>query len=609
MTTDQIHDLSAWDNVAPRTYTGRVICFPFDDDARKNQAKSAQTLMGFLRNSLDCLDKERPDFAGKLQLGTNLTATQKKQVVTYKPGNVYLLTSPTFHIHLRPKYPNQLASLYGNITAINNGHSTVTAQPINFDSRFLNYDTLKQAKFPVKPFINPDLCTDLVLGNGNPPIPVVELEVIFLNGGFFFNLLIHHTYFDGKAYHKFLECFAAVTRGDNTKIPVYPSNPMFRLSYETAATVDQGQSLVKAKAEDLLSGCKEYGTWPGKELNGPTQPILESIPGVDNDKMENDSKIFIFSFAKLKGLAVELAQLLPEGSAKPSAYTVLSALLWAHSFVARERYYSSPTLSSSSESSESSERSSRAARAAHQTEVALHKHFQSHTPHFSTPVDFSSPKIMAQFPPSCSVMEQSNNYFGNSITWSLTPLPSPFLLQTIAQSRGNKSKSSLAHLASAISGSIGEIGPEFLYKREALLDKLEDVRVLGLNWEGRQASEWGMNTWAGFGAGVVWGLPGVAESGDGDTATPDSDSAGGSGSGMNGENLKKGTLADAQRRVQKEIGISGGLILPGRQKREKEWEVQISLPKGAMRALERDGGFMGWCEGVVGDEGVEYNTQ
>ncbi|KAK1775754.1 glycosyl hydrolase catalytic core-domain-containing protein [Copromyces sp. CBS 386.78] len=544
--TGQIHNLSSWDNVAPRTYTGRVICFPFDDDARKNQSESAQTLLASLRNSLDVLVQQRPDFAGKLQLGANLAPHEKQAVTKYKDGYVYLLTSSNYSIYLRPKYPKELESIYGKVTA-RNGTEHVKAQGINFDKNFIHYDTLKRSKFPVKPFINEDLTTDLTLSEQKPPIPVVEVQVIFLNGGFFFNLLIHHTYFDGKAYHKFLECFAACTRGD--KIPKHPTSPMVKLPYE------QDRSLAEKTFEELLPLCPEFQTWPNKDLKGPTQPVQPDIP--NSESLKNDSKIFIFKFSKLKTLSLELARLLPDNindndmtTAVPSAYTTLCALLWAHTLLARE----TSLLKSTSTSSSSS-----------QSERALHTHFQSHPPFFSTPVDWSSTKLVQKYPSSSSSLSPlTNSYFGNTVTWAITTLPSnTSLLHDIARGKSG-SKTSLALVASAISLSISHVNPSFLHAREALFDKVPDMRMLGLPWDSRMPAEWGMNSWADFGADIWWGLPGV------------------------GRTTTTWTLADAQRRVQKEVAGSGGLILPAKGARPENWECQVSLPEGAMRALEAD---------------------
>lgn len=535
-TPDHIQPLSTWDNVAPRTYTGRAICFPFDDHARKNQSESAQTLFDCLRSNLDVLGKERPDFAGKLQLGTNLTPS-------HIDGNVYRLTSSSFRINLRPKYPKELESIYGQVTAQNGAK----AKGIKFDKKFIKYDNLKRSGFPVKPFINEDLITDLMLGAGKPPVPVVEVEVVFLNGGFFFNLLIHHSYFDGKAYHKFLECFAACTRGD--KLPNYSTNPMIKLLYE------QNQSLAEKKFEDILPLCPEFQTWPNHDLKGPTQPITPEIPNSERPKsFKNDSKIFLFNFSKLKTLSVELAQLLP-GTSPPSAYTTLCALLWAHILVAREVFLNN-----------SSDPSGR----------AIHTHFASHPPFFSTPVDWSSTRLLQKYPSLSPITAQA--YFGNTITWAITTLPDTSLLYDIAS--GNKT--SLARVASAISLSISRVDPSFLYTREALLDKVPDMRLLGLPWDSRMPAEWGMNSWADFGADIEWSLPGVAK-------TP---------------GVEKGTLANAQRRVQKEVGGSGGLILPAQRAKPESWECQVSLPEGAMRALEGDEVFKQYWEGVVGDEAV-----
>ncbi|KAK3947123.1 glycosyl hydrolase catalytic core-domain-containing protein [Pseudoneurospora amorphoporcata] len=549
---DQIHDLSTWDNVAPRTYTGRVICFPFDDDARKNQSESAQTLLASLRNSLDVLVQQRPDFAGKLQLGANLAPHEKQAVTKYKDGYVYLLTSSNYSIYLRPKYPRELESMYGKVTA-RNGTEHVKAQGINFDENLIDYDTLKRSTFPVKPFINQDLTTDLTLEEGKGPIPVVEVQVIFLNGGFFLNLLIHHTYFDGKAYHNFLECLAACTRGD--KIPKYPTSPMVKLPYEQ----DLDRSLAEKTFEELLPLCPEFQTWPNNDLLGPTQPVQRDIPNSES-LLKNDSKIFVFQFSKLKTLSLELAHLLPT-TAAPSAYTTLCALLWAHTLLARETFLKSPPSSSSQ----------------NQSEHALHTHFSSFHPFFSTPVDWSrsSTRLLQkyQYPSSASSLSPliTKSYFGNTVTWAITTLPSISLLHDIAKTG---SKTCLALVASAISLSISQINPStsFLHTREALFDKVPDMRMLGLPWDSRMPAEWGMNSWVDFGADIHWSLPGVACAVEGV------------------EELEKRTwtLADAQRRVQKEVAGSGGLILPAKRARPENWECQVSLPEGAMRALEAD---------------------
>lgn len=535
MTDINIQDLSAWDNVAPRTYTGRVLCFPFNENARKRQSESAQSVLNLLRKSLDALAYKRPDFAGKLQLGTNLTAEEKQSVTKYRDGHVYLLTSSDYTIYLRPKCPKELEPLYYGVTATN-GTETVKMKGINFDRRFIEYDALKEAKFPAKPFINEDLTTDLTLEQGQPPIPVVEVEVVFLKGGFFFNLLIHHTYFDGKAYHMFLEYFAACTRG--RKFPQFSTSPMARLPYEFPQT-----SLAGVRFEDVLPLCSEFQL--SYDFKGPTQPIMPPIPY--SDRPRNDTKIFVFSFSKLKTLSIELAQINPRAPA-PSAYTTLSALLWAHTLAAREAMLSDPNCDPS--------------------ERAFHAHFFSRPPFFSTPVDWSSTKLLQKYP---YMQGYVHNYFGNTVTWATLGLRDASLLRDIATS-GNKT--ALACIASAITNQIAKVNPEYLYTREALFDKVPDMRLLGLTWDPRMPAEWGMNSWADFGSDIEWLLPCVARGNK--------------------------TLADAQRRVQKEVGGSGGLILPAQKARPENWECQVSLPEGAMRALERDEVFRGYWEEVIG---------
>ncbi|CCC13522.1 hypothetical protein SMACR_07146 [Sordaria macrospora] len=172
------HPLGLWNNIAPRTYTPRALCFPFSPSARLSPLTAASTLLWFLRIQLLRIIKTRPSFAGKLQLGINLSADEKRSLKKmdgkYNPWHVYLQTSPDYEIPLTAQYPANdglMRAMYSDLEA-----RFAPTEVEGWHKEYMDYENLRRAEFPVGPFINPLLHDLRTLREGGEALPALQME-------------------------------------------------------------------------------------------------------------------------------------------------------------------------------------------------------------------------------------------------------------------------------------------------------------------------------------------------------------------------------------------------------------------------------------------------
>lgn len=576
------HPLGLWNNIAPRTYTPRALCFPFSPSARLSPLTAASTLLWFLRIQLLRIIKTRPSFAGKLQLGINLSADEKRSLKKmdgkYNPWHVYLQTSPDYEIPLTAQYPANdglMRAMYSDLEA-----RFAPTEVEGWHKEYMDYENLRRAEFPVGPFINPLLHDLRTLREGGEALPALQVRVLLLRGGFILNILGHHSLFDGESFTQILNVLAEHTRSLS---PTWEGVPG---SHDLALALPK----MEEPCEELLAKCPEYKEWEDHERNGPTHPICPSLPGHEGESSTGSSKIFVFTFAKI----VELQKEVAAQGVKAGIYECLSGLLWTLTYVSRVRASSIDPSS---------------------FEKFLHDHFAEEQPVFSTPTDWiarvaalksTDPEVVAFKE---QIAKDTREYMGNKITWISTCLPSASLLTNAAAKGGDMDFAALAEIVSAInkfSSNMAEDMPEFITTRTNLFQSLsqtspgDDIRRIGLSLDPRQPSEWQMNSWKNFGADTEWRFPPLP------SLTPPSspmvptntfsESASESYSHREVFNVTK---PDAVRRVQARYGVSGGLWLPARKDQKKEVLVQISLPEEAMEVFE---GLMKegkWVERVI----------
>nr|CAF06107.1 hypothetical protein G3C5.160 [Neurospora crassa] len=563
--------LSLWNNVAPRVYTSRALCFPFSAPARNllDPLSYTSTLLWFLRIHLLCIAKARPTFAGKLQLGVNLLSDEKGKLRrdgVYNDWHVYLRTCSQWEIPLGVEWPDdeEVRGMYAGLEVEGVCKREVKGWP----REYLSYDELKRAGFPVKPFINPQLTdSSSTLEEGGEAVPVVQVRVLLLRGGFVLNVLGHHTMFDGGAFTQFLNIFAEHTTSLSFEWEKVPGSHDLRLTLPG----------IEKPYEELMAKCPEYKEWEDQAPNGPTHPVSPSLR--DGDSLTGSSKIFVFTFARIAQLQKEIAT----HGVKASIYECLSGLLWALTYFSR-------VMASSTDPSS--------------FEHFLHNHFAEEQPVFSTPTDWfarvagltsANPEIVAFKE---QIAEDTKDYLGNKITWISTRLPSASLLIDAAK---DGDLAALAKIVAAISKSgtdMAEDMEEYITVRTSLFAGLSqnssagdsnDIRRIGLAFDPRQPSEWQMNSWKNFGADTEWRFPPLPSFSFPSLQAPMvptnafSPSASASYSHRDYFNVTK---PDAVRRVQARYGISGGLWLPARKEQKEEVLVQISLPQEAMGVFE-----------------------
>ncbi|KAB5511563.1 hypothetical protein GE09DRAFT_1269971 [Coniochaeta sp. 2T2.1] len=511
-TTTTTHPLSLWDQVAPRNYMSIVLCF----SSAQTHPSAQLSVSNHLRTALSRLASRRREFAGTLHLGGPGSTN---------PHHVLLSTSPAHHI------PLHVVDLY--------------------DESDTRYEGLREEGFPARVFVDRRLVVSGELRPGGKRVPVVQIRFVFVRGGFFLLVYLHHAFGDGS-------CMDALLKelGDETRLG---ADLVVEDEQEETEEVDRTFDIDLPTGEgggngfdQLLKQCPEYGLLP--EPTGPTQPILPPIEGIECHDLEE--KIFIIDKNRLDAVRQQLSNSTPCQGPQPtvSRYMTLAALTWAHTTRAR---LSTSCLSPS-------------LLAHHQPTL-----FNSH--------DWLSP-TKNLFPTNHSL----RHYFGNSISWAVTRFPSTAsLISSCLPSSPPSSSSSLnplANLATGISNFNTTISAPHIQTRTRLFSAIPDIRRLGLALDARLPHYFSFNTWLHLGSRATFLFPSYGE----------------------GDDRQK--KPDAIRRVQGNCGLPSALILPDVGTGEGEIWLLITLEREAMGVLEGDGGWMGICREVIGSASVLGET-
>ena len=237
--TQNIQQMSLWDQVACRVYTPMAILFPTEPTAKPSEIKF------HLQCALHRLGQAYPNLAGRLIL-----ANDKK---------VHLVTSSSTYIELE----------------------------VMTDDFGLSYAALREQGFPVKPFIKPEYNLPGGLEVGSP-VRVFRVRILFIDGGFVMFVYLHHAFADGNCRNVVLQLLANATHLDDP-IPNLPSS---------SRTLDLPYNQVQYQKDwkTLLEACPEYTLLPNP--TGPTQPIF---PAQDAEfgLTDNTGLVFVIDSGRL----------------------------------------------------------------------------------------------------------------------------------------------------------------------------------------------------------------------------------------------------------------------------------------------------------------------
>ncbi len=277
--------LTSWDQTSLRSYMRVALCFAFDDTRRADA-------VSHLRLSLARLARQRPDFAGRLEVGP-LGARQ---------GIVFLRTSP-------------------------DGEIPLCAVDISRDFAYPSYAELRAADFPPSAFVHERFAAPGPLAEGCRPTPVAVLTAFFIRGGLLISVFLSHSIGDGECLRMFLESVAGQTRGEPVDFPSELTAHVPPPISEHSPTTPPG--VLGAPALRLVP--PEYALLD--EPIGPTVPRPRP-GGVPASLIRKTGRTFVFSNDRLAKLRARL-QASGDSARAHSNYTALAALAWVH--VARAR--------------------------------------------------------------------------------------------------------------------------------------------------------------------------------------------------------------------------------------------------------------------------------
>ncbi|KAK4169000.1 hypothetical protein QBC43DRAFT_356528 [Cladorrhinum sp. PSN259] len=481
--------LAPWDQAAMRGYMSVALCFPRDPADRLTAESDIQT---HIIHSLDNLSYQRPDFAGKLHVGQG---------------------------------KDDESTVYLKITT----GDTVPFSRLNVPFS-KSYSELERDEFPAANFVNPEFTISAPLEVGDNPVPVAQLRILFIEGGFILFVHLHHSYADGVAFSTFLELLGESTCRDypleclpETR-PIYTFDILIHCDFDIFSTQELATISNNPKlAEDLLAKCPEYCFNDAENPSGPTQATFPPRhPG------QTIGRTFILDTDKLDALCAKSA------TGRVSRFFVLSALAWAHTTSAR-------------------------------IASCLPQDRNLYTlnlPTFWNPAHWGSKGLF-------SGNESLNSYYGNAVAIPVTVIPNP---QTLVYACDDPS--TVLAVAQEIQRANQTVDEEYVSTRTKLFCAMPDIRRLGLGLDSNPPQNFSVNTWGFLGKKAKWKFP--------EQLLDEDSSADG------------GTAAPAVRRVQGRWSyFPHALALPSRPGVKKsEMELVVTLPEVAMEILLKDEAWM-----------------
>ncbi|KAI1331540.1 hypothetical protein F5Y16DRAFT_360197 [Xylariaceae sp. FL0255] len=402
--------LSVWNQCAPRVYLCVVLCFPFDNERREGAVQH-------IHHALRRLAAERPIFASRLHPGQH--------------GKIIIGRSRAHSI------PFEVAD--------------------NIDDGLSHYGELRDEEFPPARFIHSRFG---IPGGMDPlsPRPVSKVQAAFTNGGLLLSIYLHHSLADGASLRVFLESFGNATRDITSDLP---SDQKLRIPGVRSSCTHSHKLLDTSAFKRLMTSCPEYTTLP--DLSGPTQPRFYKV-GTPISEIDRVGKIFVFKTEQLQELR-ELIKEKNESAERPTAYTSLAALAFAHITEA-------------------------------QTNATGFLDGIEPSPY---PSLWNSVNWRTRAFPGAT-----DDYFGNAALPVLTKASREQLIDVCRDDRA------LAQLAIQVRQSIDAVDEDHVSRRMAMMAQAPDPRILGVNYDPRSPECLAFNTWRHFGADVEWNIPGVS---------------------------------------------------------------------------------------------------
>jgi hypothetical protein len=502
-TTSTVVSLSLWDQAAPRHYMSVVLCFPTD-----KHTLVSDNVVNHVLSALRRLVLKRPEYAGRLRLGGANVQNQ---------SHVSLQISSSDYIPL-------------------------DIFRLGFEA---TYAKLRDSSFSASTFVNPEFIISGALTEGGRPIPVSQIRIMFIDGGFFLFVYLHHTFADGSGMDAFLKDLAAETQQSEIVPGVSAKGSDQKLICQLDLPL--ANETLGLRFDQLLEICPEFGLLP--QPTGPTQPILLPINGIKHHHTDNIGKIFVIDRCRLDRVSEWLQPFIDRANTKTrivSRYFTLAALTWAHTCKAR--------LATESEQAPQPD---------------------NPKPTFFNYADWASTR-KGLFPNNSSV----NMYFGNSVACVETKLDDTQDLVDACDWRKEiaQPQTSIPKLVTIVDRSLDAnscIQEDFVLSRTKLFQSAPDIRRLGVWIDGRFPQNFSFNTWMHVGSEAKFWFPGFACSLD----TP--------------------KQPDAIRRVQPAWALTHGLILPRRGGGDDEIELLVTLPKAAMNCIEKDADWMSLVRRVI----------
>ncbi|KAG6355907.1 hypothetical protein INS49_015291 [Diaporthe citri] len=324
-----------------------------------------------------------------------------------------------------------------------------------------NYADLAARGFPAQNFIHPDLDLNNTLNLNEGPVPVAHVRVKLIDGGFLLFLSLHHTLGDAYCLGLFAQAFAAATRGE--RIAVESSSPELHLP--------QDEDISSSTLLTLSRHTPEYEVL----LNSNSGPSLPDIlpGGIPSEEIPGVSKIFALKIDDIEQLRNKVRDVWGPVARKPSAFTCMAALTWAH--VTKARIASEPGIAPPSENAN------------------IAKLF--------TLVDFRR-----------RFHDETEEYFGNA---NVT-VPTETSVEDLDSACEGQDVMALAKIVARITTTFSNVDQTAILRREALFKRITDYRRLALSQDRRIPGQLQFNSWRYFGGNDVWKLPGVG------TKKPDS---------------------------------------------------------------------------------------
>ncbi|KAK7964173.1 trichothecene 3-O-acetyltransferase-like protein [Apiospora saccharicola] len=589
--------LHVMNQVAPREYVNFTLCFPFEDDKEKEAVNHLQRCVD------DCV-QQNPHLAGTIR---EQDTPQRHTLAYVQPER----EQPRGTVVVEKLRPSKFEAAHGDVTT----------------SSSFTYEKLRAGGFSPGLFFNDPFypAGDPAAAHGGD-VPVLCVCANFVPGGLLLGVFIHHAMADGGVATALIDDLAARSCGKTVLprrgfLPKSQYLPLGRPSAEFGQHVDSLREAKGLSSEEITPEM-QVG-WTTKDSDGKARfSIRNSLPA---NTVPRVGKIFHFSKAKLTNLSQALATARAVGSEggngkPPSTNVALMALIWAYVTKARMRAvraddWSAPLGKGKKKRNDSSSRSEseKDDMSAQLTIVATWKP----SPSLTTNKKGGGGRGSGFGPETLDALE---DFCGNVANLCpIAALPTTQLLWraatatatataekrnrdaagTRSRRRGEEGIKALAEITTFITHTIDSLDAEFVRRRAALLENLEDITAIDMDhdFEAPQSVLFNSHRFLA-GADTGWDIPGLfsVDSGGGGAGVGVNHSiAGVPNSGVGGSTRRKPEII---RKGRKAWGQGTVLVMPSSQESDV-LEVMLAMSGNAMEGLCRDEGWRGWVERIV----------